>query len=262
MLIVVATPKSAEEYWNSVPGKCLTKFISFHLSYKNEHNDKELEWYGMSYWTEIGDRVIPNNKKGLPEIYNNILYPVKGDFDVVDHYGKEDDICVFMHDDVEIHDLFFYEKLKKAHETYDIVGVAGATKQAYSKDRPSLWHLSCDNFIWGTGGKPGDGRGSIITPSNGQIIPTVFGPSPSDVKFIDGCFISVNIKKMKEVGLKFDDDFNFHHYDLQLCLDANKLGLKIGVWPIYLHHNSPGLRNFDQKFLESDKKFKEKNNII
>lgn len=238
MLIVIATPKSSEEYWASVPGECLRKYLK-----NNQRTD--------SY-------IVGNNSDGLSNVYNRVINPDGAKTSEL----EPDDIYVFMHDDVEIHDLFFYEKLKKAHETYDIVGVAGATKQVYTKDRPSLWHLNCDNFIWGTGGKPGDGRGSIITPHNGQIMPTVFGPSPSDVAFIDGCFISVNIKKVKEMGLKFDEDFNFHHYDLQFCLDAQKLGLKIGVWPIYLHHNSPGLRSFDQKFLESDRKFKEKNNIV
>ena len=240
MLIVVATPKSSEEYWNTVPGKCSAKYSNLF------HN--------------IKTKIVYNNPDGLPYVYNNVIGDLEEDIGY--NYCFSDNICVFMHDDVEIHDLFFYEKLKKAHETYDIVGVAGATKQVYTKDRPSLWHLSCDNFIWGRDGKPGDGRGSIVTPSNGLIMPTVFGPSPTNVKFIDGCFISVNIKKIKEAGLKFDEDFDFHHYDLQFCLDVQKLGLKIGVWPIYLHHNSPGLRGFDQKFLESDRKFKEKNNII
>jgi GT2 family glycosyltransferase len=225
MLIVVATPKTEEEYWNSVPGKCLSR---------------------LGQISDIFIRVIPSNTKGLPENYNYILGITKRD------------ICVFIHDDVEIHDLFFYEKLKKAHEFYDIVGVAGATKQVYTMDKPSLWHLCCDNFIWGSGGKPGDGRGFITTPHNGHMGLNFFGPTPSEVDFIDGCFISVNIKKLKEADSKFDEDFKFHHYDHSFCLDAKKKGLRIGVYPIYLIHHSPGLKSFDKNFLDSDKKFKEK----
>lgn len=225
MLIVVATLKTEEEYWNSVPGKCLSR---------------------LGQISDIFTRVIPSNTKGLPENYNYILGITKRD------------ICVFIHDDVEIHDLFFYEKLNKAHEIYDIVGVAGATKQVYTMDKPSLWHMACDNFIWGTGGKPGEGRGFITTPQNGFMNQTFFGPTPFDVDFIDGCFMSISVDKIKQVGLIFDEDFKFHHYDCSMAIKAKEKGLTIGVWPIYLVHQSPGLKSFDKNFLDSDKKFKEK----
>lgn len=237
MLVVVATPKNSEEYWNSVPGRCLSTIAN-----KN-HNFKT--------------KIVYNNTDGLPYVYNNVAGDLEED--IAFNYCFNDNICVFMHDDVEIHDLFFYEKLEKAHETYDIVGVAGATKQVYTKDKPSLWHMACDNFIWGTNGRPGDGRGFITTPSNGFLTQTFFGPTPAETSMIDGCFMSVNIKRAKEVGLKFDEDFDFHHYDLQLALDSIKLGLKIGVYPIYVIHHSPGLLSLqDEKFVKSDKKFKEK----
>lgn len=235
MLVVVATPKNNEEYWNSVPGKCLKQIAK---------NSQKIDTHIRSY-----------NNEGLSKVYNSIFTRDNVRTSEVEH----DDIGVFIHDDIEIHDLFFYEKLKKAHETYDIVGVAGATRQQYNKDVPSLWHMACNNFIWGTNGKPGDGRGFITTPSTGFITQTFFGPTPAETAMVDGCFMSINVKRVKEVGLTFDEDFSFHHYDLKFCLDAQKKGLKIGVYPIYLIHHSPGLLSLhDEKFVKSDKKFKEK----
>jgi GT2 family glycosyltransferase len=234
MLIVVATPKDNEDYWTSVPGKCLKQIQKY---------NKKIDSYIRSY-----------NSDGLPKFYNSVINTAGAKTSEC----ESDDICVFMHDDVEIHDLFFFEKLKKAHETYDIVGVAGATKQVYTMDKPSLWHMACDNFIWGTGGKPGDGRGFITTPQDRFMNQTFFGPTPFDVDFIDGCFMSFSMDRVRKVGLTFDEDFNFHHYDCSMAIRAKEKGLALGVWPIYLVHQSPGLKSFDKNFLDSDKKFKEK----
>jgi GT2 family glycosyltransferase len=233
MIIVVATQKSADEYWNSIPGKCWAKYANMY------HNIKA--------------KIVYNNPHGLPYVYNNIIGDLEEDIGYQYCFG--DNICVFMHDDVEIHDLFFYDKLKKAHETYDIVGVAGATQQVYSKDRPTLWHLNCNKFMWG----PGDGRGFISHSHGNYISSSFFGPTPAETVMVDGCFMSFNMKKVKETGLTFDEDFDFHHYDLSLAIRAKEKGLSIGVYPIYMIHHSPGLKSLDDpKWLESDRKFKEK----
>jgi hypothetical protein len=92
----------------------------------------------------------------------------------------------------------------------------------------------------------GNLRGAVshLIP-NGQSHVTPFGPSPERVAIIDGVFMSVNVKKVRSVGWKFNENYDFHHYDISSSLDANKKKLKLGVAPIHLIHSSPGLRDFN-----------------
>ena len=85
---------------------------------------------------------------------------------------------------------------------------------------------------------------------------TSFGPTPSRVALLDGLFISVNTKKIKEVNWKFNENYTFHHYDIASSIDANKKKLKLGVTPIWVIHKSPGLLDPNSSvFLNSQKKF-------
>ena len=122
---------------------------------------------------------------------------------------------------------------------YDIGGLAGCIKPVIKK--PTLWHLmtSRENL-----------RGSVAHPvkpvtKSGTdeyvITNTSFGYTPCRVAIIDGLFMAVNLKKILKAGWKFNENFDFHHYDIARCLDANRLRLKIGVAPIHGIHDSPGL---------------------
>jgi Glycosyltransferase like family len=249
MRIVIPTQKTTEDYQQTNEYKCLHK-IKYGNSYLGNEGCDYPIFDCMKYETEID--IVEKNTKGLCKLYNEFLY--KDDWMTHPDNTANDDIILFMHDDVEIHDLFLYEKLKKAHEIYDIVGLAGATKQVYTQDKPCLWHTCCDNFRNGQG----DGKGFVAHQHPTGITSDYYGISPSEVAVIDGLFMSVNAKRLREVGFKFDEDFTFHHYDLKTCLDAKKLGLKIGVWPIFVIHKGLGHWNSDELWHTSDKKFKEK----
>jgi hypothetical protein len=55
---------------------------------------------------------------------------------------------------------------------------------------------------------------------------------------------------------KFNENYSFHHYDIASCIDANKKKLKLGVYPIWTIHKSPGLLDPASKtFLENQEKF-------
>jgi hypothetical protein len=154
------------------------------------------------------------NKKGLPEVYNNFIDR--------DYVSKR---IIFVHDDVLIEDLFWEEKLNIAFEKYDIVGLAGSKKCDLS--RPSAWHLMSDRE---------DHCGEVAHSHQKQVWTTCFGPTDSRVLVMDGLFIAVNVKKLMDTGTKFDERFNFHHYDITFCLRANKNKLKMGVMPIRVIH--------------------------
>jgi len=179
-----------------------------------------------------------NNKEGLSKRYNQFL----------NENGEDYDIVVFVHDDVFIDDGKLALKLIQAHETYDIVGVAGGVNPQIKE--PALWHIMCGGF-----GSNLRGFAGHYLPQGGVAI-TSFGSTPGRVAIADGLFLSVNTKRVQETGWKFNENYTFHHYDIASCLDANKLKLKIGVCPILLYHKSPGLKSLsDTLFLENQAKF-------
>jgi hypothetical protein len=158
--------------------------------------------------------VFYENKQGLSEVYNKFLNK--------SYIGKK---VIFVHDDVLIEDLFWEEKLNIAFEKYDIVGLAGAKKSDLTK--PPAWHLMCN---------PEDKCGEVAHSHQKTTWTTCFGPTDARVLIMDGLFIAVNVKKVLDADVKFDERFDFHHYDISFCLRANNNKLKMGVYPIRVVH--------------------------
>jgi hypothetical protein len=180
------------------------------------------------------------NKLGLSQAYNQFIKD-----------NPNCDIIIFIHDDVWIDDAGFLAKLEEAHKTYDIVGIAGGLNPIIKA--PALWHIMCGGF-----GSPNlrGFAGHYISPNDPRMMVTNFGPTPDRVVIIDGVLMSVNIKKAKSVGWKFNENYMYHHYDMSSCIDANRLKLKVGVTPILLYHMSPGLMNIDEPtFVKSQTQF-------
>lgn len=201
--------------------------------------------------SEIRLDVIEQNAQGLPRVYNSYL---------TQHTLKKHDIVLFVHDDVYIDDLKLKGKLYSNTQAFDIVGLAGCIKPTIKP--PVLWHLMAERKNL---------RGSVAHPvkiadEQYAVMTTTFGYTPSRVAIIDGLFMAVNLKSVLQTGWKFNENFDFHHYDIASCLDANKLKLKIGVAPIHVIHDSPGLMSTDDlSWSRSQNKFLEiygtKNNI-
>lgn len=168
-----------------------------------------LDKFGYKNYT-----IIYSNKEGLPRVYNKFI---------TEEY--KDKKVIFIHDDVLIEDLFWQEKLNIAFEKYDIVGLAGSKKIDQSK--PPAWHLMSER---------NDMVGEVAHAHEGKIWTTVFGPTDSRALVLDGLFIAVDVHKLLSTDTKFDEDFDFHHYDISFCLRANNNKLKMGVTPIRVIH--------------------------
>lgn len=176
------------------------------------------------------------NKDGLPKVYNRILDKYKGQYDAI----------VFIHDDIVINDCLIYWKLKQAFDKgMDVVGVAGGRGWMPPKDetKPVGWNVASREC--GT-------NGFIIHREGDSTFATSFGPSPARVLTIDGCFMALMNKGLE---LRFDEDFQFHFYDMAICMEAYKKGLAVGVEPIILTHGSIGRGLLTPEFLEAQKKF-------
>jgi hypothetical protein len=158
--------------------------------------------------------IIYNNKSGLSEVYNRFISEENRDKNII-----------FVHDDVLIEDLFWKEKLDIAFEKYDIVGLAGSKKVDLSK--PPAWHLMSERQ---------DQCGEVAHSHEKRVWTTCFGPTESRVLVMDGLFMAVNVHNLIKTVTRFDENFDFHHYDISFCLRANKNKLKIGVTPIRVIH--------------------------
>lgn len=200
----------------------------------SEHNNKKtllfeslvnLRNTGLSNKVEL--RQVMNNTEGLSKVYNRII----------EESAKfEYDFIAFVHDDVWIDDALILQKIQKYSKQYDIIGLAGGLNPKITE--PILWHIMC---------KREDLRGYVnhFHTINGEEVTymTSFGQTPARVAMIDGVFMCINVKTIGD--WRFNENYDFHCYDLASCLDANKKGLKIGVAPINVIHKSHGLSSLE-----------------
>jgi hypothetical protein len=189
--------------------------------------------------------VIKDNRAGLPNVYNRFL---------VDKY--KDNILLFVHDDLEIHDLNLVQKLNDS--SWDITGLAGGGKYEF-KDK-NLWHICSDRKTQsGSVSHPLCWQeGNQLKVDNSRQVTTTFGPWPQRCLVLDGLFMAVDVEKALEKEWKFDEDFNFHHYDISSCLLANEKKLTMGTYPIFTLHHGLGNSFMTPEWEASNKKFKEK----
>lgn len=199
-----------------------------------------------------------SNKESLAKRYNEAI-----------KMGLDNDLdcLILVHDDVILEEDPI-PKLEKLFDDYDLVGVAGASKVELKS--PALWHLMGGGFH--NGYDPCNLHGQVQhmverTPDNGGLqvgmtykekVLTNFGYRPHRVVMIDGVFMALNRKAMEE--MRFDEDCpaKFHFYDLISSLDFHLKGGRVGVGDILITHESPGLREYTQDWLNGEKYFLEK----
>ena len=162
-------------------------------------------------------RLWSSNTRGLSELYNIAI-------DAPDTR----EIVVFVHDDIWIEDHFTLDRVIDGLRHFDVIGLAGGP---YKAGRLRWGHVRDGAF-----GAVGHGRNPL-----GPV--TRFGPTPHSVDLLDGLFIAAKTETLRQARVRFDEAFRFHFYDLDFSLTARQAGLRLGVWPISVTHQSRG--NFD-----------------
>jgi GT2 family glycosyltransferase len=164
------------------------------------------------------------NKKGLSEIYNEAIAAFDGQ-----------DILVFVHDDVWVHELFLTERLVAALSQHEVVGVAGSIARVPSQE--AWWH--------------GQARSGVVWHSRSSVPaqPNNYGPTPSAVRLLDGVFLAARLSTLTSKNIRFDEQFRFHFYDLDFCRTCEIQGVTMGTWPIALIHGGQG--NLNQEWHDS-----------
>ena len=189
---------------------------------------------------DVDLEIHTSNKSSLPIIYNKYMCQ--------EYYSKYECI-LFVHDDVCIDDTRFISKIKKLFgEGFGVVGLAGADNVRIK--RPALWHIMSEQSGW---------SGAVAHPfsnNKNQIYVTSFGPAPKRCLIMDGLFLAIDTKVFKDTEVKFDSQFDFHHYDVDFCLQCNDNKIKLTTSTINVVHSSPGLFSTeDPVFVRSQDRF-------
>ena len=67
-----------------------------------------------------------------------------------------------------------------------------------------------------------------------------FGPIVAQVELLDGVFIAARKSTLRKSGVRFDERFDLHFYDMDFCRTATKAGLRLGTFPLAVTHRSNG----------------------
>ena len=195
---------------------------------------KSLQKYYELYSREDFDfNIVNNNTEGLSTVYNKFL--------TEEH---KNDIVLFVHDDVIISELFLVEHLRKS--PFAVTGLAGT----------ALVDLTAEKCAWHLMSKRESMRGEVKHIKDNNIWTTVFGPTIGSVVMLDGLFLAVDVEKILQRGVKFNTEFDFHHYDLAFSQECVNSSLNIGVMPINVIHYGLGDSMLTQDWEDSNKKFK------
>ena len=220
--------------------KIVTAIIATESKTLEEFKDRPI-WKSLEKQSKLHENgyfdffIIKDNKEGLSKVYNKFL--------VKEKYKNQ--ILLFAHDDVELEDIFLVDKLNQS--PYAVTGLAGCKQIDLTK--PPAWHLMSNRESQ---------VGEVAHASGDKIWTSTFGPSNSRSLLIDGLFIAVDVDKILSKNVSFDEDFDFHHYDLSFCLNCNKNKVSVGVLPIRVVHHGLGDSMNTTEWQKSANKFFEK----
>jgi len=160
------------------------------------------------------------NRRGLPEVYNTALLQ------------HQEELLLFCHDDLALPPTPLEPLIQQCLRHFDIVGLAGNRRD----QGHVAWHVRPDGLGWDYPYL----RGQSISGSTTNPTKNVRGLCDVPVALIDGAFIAVQRNRLLEQGVRFDEQFRFHFYDLDLCRQARKHELRLGVIRLDCLHQSGG----------------------
>ena len=179
----------------------------------------------LRYNPTIVSRVTTENTTGLPTLYNRAI-----DTD------NEHDILVFLHDDVFIDDYFIGQRIVEGLKNFDVIGLAGTRRRLPGQQ---IW-ASIDEDLQVFDMKYLSGMLAHLVQGD-QFVMSLYGSTPAPCELLDGVFLAARKSKLRAAGVRFDERFKFHYYDLDFCRTARNAGLRLGTWPIAVTHESGGL---------------------
>lgn len=170
-------------------------------------------------------KLFANNQTGLPKLYNQIIRESQDDPATL----------VFAHDDLLLLDYYWCKRLIEGLEHFSVVGLAGNISRA---PRQPTWWFVDEQFNWDKRENLSGviGHGDQFPPENISF----YGAPRQQVKLMDGVLMAVQSQTLIDHELYFDEQFDFHFYDLDFCRQAEMKNVDLGTWDISFTHGSKG----------------------
>jgi hypothetical protein len=223
------------------------------IKYVVSINDKDIFENNISkYITKENSMIIENSidLDSMAKKYNNAISDIELN-------GLEDqDIIVFVHEDVKLLDESFEEKLKMVFNRKRDVGLIGVYGTTKFVEAGGWWMSDRKEY----------GRGHIIQglpdkePFHMQDRIGFF----DDVVSVDGCMIAIKGEIINE-GFKFDETLDgYHFYDVDASFTILEMGYKVAVADVLIEHASEGPLNEQWEITRKDfvNKWKDKGYIF
>lgn len=181
---------------------------------------------------DISTRIFYNNKIGLSELYNTVIN---------DPTVDKDEILLFLHDDVFLPDFFWFKRAVSALKIFDLIGVAGNKRRIPNQPAWCFTDVRLEpperGVVWDDFGN----LSGIV--GQGDSFPcklSIFGVQSMRCKLLDGVLLGAKKSVFVDNDIRFDEQFKFHFYDMDICRQFESAGLKIGTADISVIHESPG----------------------
>lgn len=210
--VVSSTRVSSEDFRQTPLGQSLLRLSDSRLTPKIRYENQE-RW-------------------GISEVYN----------DQIDT-ESDNDIILFVHDDVWLDDDLIVEKLVTALSVVQICGIAGIR---ILPPEHASWYFKNIN---GESNDPRDFSGRVTHFKSRGAGPDDFGPTPRQCWLMDGVFIAARRSVLRQNRVRFDVQFRKHCYDQDFCRTASSAGLVLSTWPIDITHDSAG--NFGEEWKQT-----------
>jgi hypothetical protein len=172
----------------------------------------------------VKSMVFFENSRGLGACYNEAVAAIEND----------DEIIVFVHDDVTLADFFWVDKLLFGFQKFEVLGLAGNRRRVA---RQPAWAFIDDKFTWddqaNLSGIVGHGDGFPCALS-------VYGDVMQPLKLLDGVLLAVRKKTLARNAIRFDEQFKFHFYDMDICRQFEEKNISMGTVPLGVIHASGG----------------------
>ncbi|WP_375497074.1 hypothetical protein [uncultured Jatrophihabitans sp.] len=165
--------------------------------------------------------------RGLPGLYNEAL-----------ESAAENELLVLVHDDVHLHDWYLAARAREAMARFDVAGIAGAVRSDPAD--PSWYFTFGPDLTRGPRQPAANLSGSVNHGPKDAPKVQVYGRAPAACALLDGVLLIVHAGRARAAGVRFDEQFRFHLYDLDFCRTARRQGLRLGTWPISITHGSRG----------------------
>jgi hypothetical protein len=168
---------------------------------------------------------------------------------------QEDDVIVFLHEDVILLENNIVDKLKLTFSQKKDIGILGIVGCNQLNESSKWWEQLIPNTNMKghliQGNETNDGRGGF------HLIKGEIGYY-NNLVALDGCFLAASGKFLLSTNFKFDEETYIGHndfYDIDACLTCLELGWKVAVVDLLIFHASVGKGSLQEPWHQARDKF-------